>query len=941
MMRAPIRPSALRLVLAGGVAATALLTAGAALALPVAGAGPYAVSPGGGQPIIATNANAVRVDLNAPRTIIDWQSFNLAGGERADFLFDQRNWIVLNRVTGSAISINGTVFGGQQANFNSPPAATPGGNVWFYSPQGVAFGASARVDVGGMLATSAAVNTAAFLNATNLNINFTGSGSGGPVTVAAGAAMTGTAHLAFIAPSVTTRAGSNFTVSDYGSVLYGGADSFEVQMFPTFNDDLTIFTFILPSAAAGTPITNALNIAGATQSGTIYLAAYSRAALASEMINAPGLLVARSSFAAYGQVTITTGRNIILGQPGPGEDGPLANLNTGLTVGSARIGEINADGNVNVILTGVDYDKGPLGNLNATKIRAGQGLVIGGNVINIPGGVSAGDTGLNFGSASVVAGAQLTIPTITARTDLFFGSRFNGVTFDRATSGGNLSILSMQTVAGNLLSSVGNLTVSSGGPVNVARVSGGAVSLSVANTVNIAALVGSSSVTTGTSGAQTYGSVTGGTVALSTSSTISAATLSGSSIDLGSTGGQTIGSATGGSVIFRSNGLADIGSVATSALTINASSVRLGAGTVSGDAVIRTQNLELLTSFAGRNLNIEGIAGRFRLGGTEEPGLTNAELQRITLTGALNLYAGQREPSNAVPNPLYGDFEVLDLTLDAARIPRLNLFAHTDRKVSVLGTVRVTGSGAALQIGDPTAGSAWLPSRIVITGSVGTALGDPVTGFTEVQAFDLVQLYAKNDILMGSSRFIDLIDPVPAAEIDIARGLPAGVAATGEEIGHLFLVAGKAQMTAEDRIVQQNSGPVGQEAGIYLTGQGVDGADALLEIGKAKVADLFGAIATDTGITFGKDASFSARIGRIEGDGAAGFIRINGCPLGVGCALSGPATQFRIESFRPAETRAAIDPPVLSPPPAVDEDERDSEAVVTGTGNEEIWRTSK
>ena len=147
MMRAPIRPSALRLVLAGGVAATALLTAGAALALPVAGAGPYAVSPGGGQPIIATNANAVRVDLNAPRTIIDWQSFNLAGGERADFLFDQRNWIVLNRVTGSAISINGTVFGGQQANFNSPPAATPGGNVWFYSPQGVAFGASARVDV--------------------------------------------------------------------------------------------------------------------------------------------------------------------------------------------------------------------------------------------------------------------------------------------------------------------------------------------------------------------------------------------------------------------------------------------------------------------------------------------------------------------------------------------------------------------------------------------------------------------------------------------------------------------------------------------------------------------------------------------------------------------------------------------------------------------------
>ena len=150
-----------------------------------------------------------------------------------------------------------------------------------------------------------------------------------------------------------------------------------------------------------------------------------------------------------------------------------------------------------------------------------------------------------------------------------------------------------------------------------------------------------------------------------------------------------------------------------------------------------------------------------------------------------------------MPNPQYGDFEVLDLTLDAARIPRLNLFAHADRKVSVLGTVRVTGSGGALQIGDPTPGSAWLPSRIEITGSVGTALGDPVAGFTDVQAFDLVQLYAKNDILMGSSRFVDLIDPVPTARSIIARGLPAGVAPRAEEIGHLYLVAGKAQLTAE------------------------------------------------------------------------------------------------------------------------------------------------
>ena len=77
-----------------------------------------------------------------------------------------------------------------------------------------------------------------------------------------------------------------------------------------------------------------------------------------------------------------------------------------------------------------------------------------------------------------------------------------------------------------------------------------------------------------------------------------------------------------------------------------------------------------------------------------------------------------------------------------------------------------------------------------------------------------------------------------------------------------------------------------------------------------------------------------------DGDAGVGFVRINGCALGVGCALSTPASQFRIESFSaPAPATAAIDPPVLSPlPPPLDEDEREAEAVITGAGNEEIWR---
>ncbi|MCW5761548.1 MAG: filamentous hemagglutinin N-terminal domain-containing protein, partial [Phenylobacterium sp.] len=354
----------LRRALLGGAAAAAL-AALPAQALPVY-AGTAQTNAGGAAPLVTTSSGTVNVDLRANRTILDWTSFDVQPGETANFYFDQRNWIALNRVTGSQININGAVNGVQAAAVGAGPT---GGNVWFYSPQGIAFGPNARVNVAGLLATSSAVNVGAFLTLNGQNIPFTG-GGGGPITVAAGAQLNSSHHVALIAPQVTTAAGSNFTSGDAGTVLYGAADSFEVQLFPA-NLDWTIFTFIVQNAAAGTPVgVNALNLAGDTRSGTIYLAAYSRAALAGQVINAPGLLVAQSSIKEYGQVTITTGRSILLGQVGVGNENQQV---TGVTTGSANISGVDAGGNVNIYLTGT----GALGDLTvAGGIHAGQGLAM-------------------------------------------------------------------------------------------------------------------------------------------------------------------------------------------------------------------------------------------------------------------------------------------------------------------------------------------------------------------------------------------------------------------------------------------------------------------------------------------------------------------------------------------------------------------------------------
>lgn len=841
----------LRQSLAAGVAGAALLAAGQVAALPVAGSLPATVSVGGSQPIIQSGSTNVVVDVNAPRTIIDWTSFNLSPGEQAQFRFDQRNWIVLNRVTGGPININGSVTGYQAANLSSALPAVTSGNVWFYSPQGVVFGGSANVDVGGMLATSAAVNQAQFLDSANLNIPFTGSGSGGSVTVAGGAQFAGKGYLAFVAPIVSTAAGATVNSGDYGTAAYGAVDSYEIRFRPAFNNDLTFFTFIVPNGAAGTPHDSPLNIAGATTGANVYLMAISRATLTTVLINAPGLLVGQSSFNEYGQVTITTGRNITEGQIDATNSTPVAGARSGLV----QLGEINAAGNVNIAVTG----RFGTSDLTANRIRAGQGLLIAARDITIgSGGVVSGNSNVNFGSTILDSLGVVTIPTWTARTDI-----------------------TIQTGA-----------LQAGGPADILPV-------------------------------LRLGSVTAGGRFSSVAETLNVSSLTAASIQSSTAGNTTAGSLNGSTeVLVAATTTLNVGAVQTGGLTRLTAQDFTFTGQVNADTAV----LRILTP------------GQAVIGGTgADRRISNATLQRFTVRTSLTVQGGIEGQF-----PVANDLIVDDLAIDATKIPQLILLAKTTNNVLIRGALTPSADTVVLKIGDATADSVWKPKQILVTGALGSAKGDALLGFTEVKGFRRIEMVATSDVLIGSQRFLDIVQPVPADQIDISKSLPLGVAAVDDEIGRLFLVSGSLSAVASDRIVQQNTGALGQQAGFFLTGVGVAASDPLLILGGAKIADMFGALQVADGVvTSGSLASSSTRIARAQGDTSLGAIRINGCQLAVGCATFSPANQFRIQQFRPAAPRAAVDPPVLTPPPPVDDDEREAESVITGTGNEEIWRRDR
>lgn len=112
-----------------------------------------------GQAVIDTVGNHMTV-INSPDTILDWQSFSIDANHGVHFQQQDAASQVLNRVTGNDPS---QIFGSLTSN----------GNVWLINPHGVLFGEGARVDVGGLVASTLDISNLDFL-ANHYNFNTVG-----------------------------------------------------------------------------------------------------------------------------------------------------------------------------------------------------------------------------------------------------------------------------------------------------------------------------------------------------------------------------------------------------------------------------------------------------------------------------------------------------------------------------------------------------------------------------------------------------------------------------------------------------------------------------------------------------------------------------------------------------------------------------------------------
>ncbi len=224
----------------------------------------------------------------------------------------------------------------------------------------------------------------------------------------------------------------------------------------------------------------------------------------------------------------------------------------------------------------------------------------------------------------------------------------------------------------------------------------------------------------------------------------------------------------------------------------------------SGDIAIAGQiNSEIIAMHGLNDMVIGGDDGPPNVGAYELGGEFNLSQNEFdNLNGQTILILGGDD--SAVPElwtPV--DVTVLDLTIGGS-VDTLAIGTGSDNAINIVGVVAPqTPGGAELWLGfirdEQGAGDGFIPGQINIAGSLGTASSP----------FGAVHMLATESIIMGSADFIGIV----LADEDFNANLPNDILV---EEGHIFIASDVLAMATPGRIIQQNTGPQGEYAGLLI-----------------------------------------------------------------------------------------------------------------------------
>jgi filamentous hemagglutinin family protein len=320
---------------------------------------------------VSVDGDIYNFQQNSDRLVARFNSFDIAGHETTNILQPSAASAALFRILGQDPS---QIFGTLNAN----------GQLFLLNPNGIMFGPTAQVNVGGLVATSLDMKDSDFLAG---NYQFDGASAGGLGLVANQGSLTARdgGYLALLGPAVSN---SGLMTADGGSVLLGAgnAATLSIDGRGMMNIAVDEATLAGVTDANGLPVKDAAANSGTLRAdgGLVKVSAKAVEGAFDNIINHSGIAQARSASVRNGVIVFEGGDSGIVrvsGQAdatglGGGQTGGRVEV-TGELVGVANGAVLDASGanGGGAVLVGGDYQgKGVLANAKETIIASGATL---------------------------------------------------------------------------------------------------------------------------------------------------------------------------------------------------------------------------------------------------------------------------------------------------------------------------------------------------------------------------------------------------------------------------------------------------------------------------------------------------------------------------------------------------------------------------------------
>ncbi|MBN2654578.1 MAG: filamentous hemagglutinin N-terminal domain-containing protein [Nitrospirae bacterium] len=248
---------------------------------------PNALPSGGqitsGQGSVSTSGSSMQIIQQSDKMIMNWQSFNIGQNASVNFVQPGSTSTALNRVVGSDPS---GIYGSLTAN----------GRVFLLNPSGIIFGSTARVDVGGMVASTLNMKDSDFLIG---SYNFYKDGTAGSIHNLGMLSAKAAGFIAMLAPEIRNE---GIVAADLGTVAFGAGD----KMTLNFSGN-SLLGITVEEGALNALIENK-NLIQA-DGGAVLMTARAANELALSAINNEGIVRARTIQEKNGVIVLDSGDN--------------------------------------------------------------------------------------------------------------------------------------------------------------------------------------------------------------------------------------------------------------------------------------------------------------------------------------------------------------------------------------------------------------------------------------------------------------------------------------------------------------------------------------------------------------------------------------------------------------------------------------------------------